>query len=165
MAQVSITVAAPCGSVLHCSSNLRNCRRSEKRLENKEWDQKRTRLCQWSMHTANTGEQAFYTHSQMHFLCRIRNVGFERNAQSPFKRWVGWRTCFDQGVTVDNIVRPQKTMCKPLFSPSCVWLPCDVILPSFCSHIYSSSGVVIYAPHACPAQRGSPGRTNPHRRV
>lgn len=46
-----------------------------------------------------------------------------------------------------------------------VWLPCVVIPPSFCSHIYSSSGAVIYTLHACPAQRGSPGRTNPHRRV
>lgn len=43
--------------------------------------------------------------------------------------------------------------------------PRVVILLSFRSHIHPSSGMVICPWHACPAQRGSPGRTNPHRRL
>lgn len=40
-----------------------------------------------------------------------------------------------------------------------------VFLTAFSSLMYSSSGVVICPLHASPAQQGSPGRTNPHRRV
>lgn len=51
-----------------------------------------------------------------------------------------------------------------LFHRSCN-CPRVVILLSFRSHIHPSSGTVICPWHACPAQRGSPGRTNPHRRL
>lgn len=58
----------------------------------------------------------------------------------------------------------KSTKTNPLHHPALMQLPCVVILLSFCSHIYSSS-VVICPQHACPAQQGSPGRTNPHRRL
>lgn len=57
-----------------------------------------------------------------------------------------------------------KTKGKPHHHTELIWLPCVVILLSFCSHIYSSS-TVICPLHACPARQGSPGRTNSHRRL
>lgn len=61
-------------------------------------------------------------------------------------------------------MKSTKTKGKPLHHTALIRLPCVVILLSFYSHIYSSS-VVICPLHACPAQQGSPGRTNPHRRL
>lgn len=57
-----------------------------------------------------------------------------------------------------------KTKGKPLHHTAVVGLPCVIVLFSFLSHIYSSSAVICPL-HACPAQQGSPGRTNPHRRL
>lgn len=56
----------------------------------------------------------------------------------------------------------QKTMSKPFFSLCWVGMMAMCCFPRR-SHIYSSSGMVICPLHACPAQQGSPGRTNPHR--
>lgn len=61
-------------------------------------------------------------------------------------------------------MKSTKTKGKPLHHTALIRLPYVVILLSFHSHIYSSS-VVICPVHACAAQQGSPGRTNPHRRL
>lgn len=58
----------------------------------------------------------------------------------------------------------RSTKANPLRPTTLVQLPRVVILLSFCSHIYSSSAVICPL-HACPARQGSPGRTNPHRRL
>lgn len=92
---------------------------------------------------------------------------FWKKCAISFRMLKGWWTCFEQGVTVkNNWCGPKNNEQTTLFHHVVhIRLPCVVILPSFCSHIYSSSSVVICPLHACPAQQGSPGRTKPYWRV
>lgn len=78
-----------------------------------------------------------------------------------------WWARFEQGVTVKNNWWSVKNNEQTTVFHHVVHIRLArvVILASFCSHIYSSSGVVICPLHACPAQQGSPGRTNPFWRV
>lgn len=66
-----------------------------------------------------------------------------------------WLTCLGQGVNIK--VQRNNAQAILFFTNQWRLLQCVV-----CAWTYSSSSVVICLLHACAAQQGSPGRTEPH---